>query len=393
MPAPASTLVPEFSMLGRGPLEFLLGAPGVDDRPTPRMFGWAVLVALVAWLPPLALAALRGDLLGTHTPAPYLTDLTAYARYLVAIPLFVLIAPLLDFTTRITVRELRETALLPDDERDAFDAGVRAAMRVRDAWWIPLLLVVVITAATRGLMGSRAGTSLPSWSWQDMGAGPGITPAGQWVSWVSQPMLYFLALYWALRLGAWGLLLLHTARLKLELVATHPDGAAGLSFLGEAQMRMALVLVPLSVIVSAALAQQARLHGSGLLEMRTVLGTYVVVAMLVLIAPLLSFIPRLARVRRAQLLEYSRLAKRYGSGFHRKWIIGPSDEPLLGSSDIQSLADLGTSYERVDAMRGVPLSVHAAIAMLLTLTLPMLPCVLTVVPLQQLLTQLLQLVR
>ena len=54
------------------------------------------------------------------------------------------------------------------------------------------------------------------------------------------------------------------------------------------------------------------------------------------------------------------LAARYAREFDRKWLRGgaPADEPLLGSGDIQSLADLGNSYEVVKEMQ--PGALHHA---------------------------------
>ena len=62
-----------------------------------------------------------------------------------------------------------------------------------------------------------------------------------------------------------------------------------------------------------------------------------------LLGPLLMFAPNLMRTRLAWLRDYGMLATRYNRAFHEKWIMGkaPADEPLLGSADIQSLADLG----------------------------------------------------
>ena len=68
------------------------------------------------------------------------------------------------------------------------------------------------------------------------------------------------------------------------------------------------------------------------------------------------FAPRLVATRRKGLVEYGALALRYTTDFDRKWLRGgaPADEPLLGSGDIQSLADIGGSFERIEQMRPVP---------------------------------------
>jgi hypothetical protein len=50
--------------------------------------------------------------------------------------------------------------------------------------------------------------------------------------------------------------------------------------------------------------------------------------------------------------EYGTLAQRYVCEFDAKWLHGgaPADEPFAGSGDIQSLADLGNSFEVVRTM-------------------------------------------
>jgi hypothetical protein len=66
--------------------------------------------------------------------------------------------------------------------------------------------------------------------------------------------------------------------------------------------------------------------------------------------------PRLARTKRMGLAEYSRLAMRYVREFDQKWLRAgaPADEPLVGSADIQSLADLDNSFEIVKSMKPAP---------------------------------------
>ena len=62
------------------------------------------------------------------------------------------------------------------------------------------------------------------------------------------------------------------------------------------------------------------------------------------------------RARRIGLREYGTLGQRYVREFDQKWLRGGAraDEPLVGSGDIQSLADLGNSFEVVQRMRLVP---------------------------------------
>ena len=83
--------------------------------------------------------------------------------------------------------------------------------------------------------------------------------------------------------------------------------------------------------------------------------------------------------------EYGLLASQYLAAFREKWIVGvnPKGEQLLGTSDIQSLADMENSYDAVRKMRLVPFGL-TEVTVLAALTLaPLLPLTLTVWSLDQ----------
>ena len=112
------------------------------------------------------------------------------------------------------------------------------------------------------------------------------------------------------------------------------------------------------------------------------------------LGPLLVFLPKLAAAKRAGLREYGVLAQRYAREFDHKWLRGgaPADEPLLGSADIQSLADLGNSYAVVKEMRLAPFTLQTVLQLTVTTLLPVAPLLLTMVPLDELLEGLLKIV-
>ena len=74
--------------------------------------------------------------------------------------------------------------------------------------------------------------------------------------------------------------------------------------------------------------------------------------------------------------------------FDQKWLRRKGNgEQLLGSGDIQSLADLGNSYAVVREMRAVPFSTEDVLWLLVVSVVPMLPLLLTIMPLDQLVTE------
>jgi hypothetical protein len=90
--------------------------------------------------------------------------------------------------------------------------------------------------------------------------------------------------------------------------------------------------------------------------------------------------------REAGLLAYGAFATRYVQDFQRRWIGTEAGmAPLEASGDVQGLADIGGSFERVYAMRPSPISLRTAVAFAVSAVAPMLPLLLLVMPLRDLL--------
>ena len=82
------------------------------------------------------------------------------------------------------------------------------------------------------------------------------------------------------------------------------------------------------------------------------------------------------------------LGTAYADAFQEKWLKGEGrpDESLLGTGDIQSLADLGGAAEIVRGMRTVPVSVRGAVSLFVAAALPMAPLALLVYPAREILS-------
>jgi hypothetical protein len=111
----------------------------------------------------------------------------------------------------------------------------------------------------------------------------------------------------------------------------------------------------------------------------------------VVLGPLLVFTPQLAQAKRTGGREYGVLAGRYVREFDFKWLRGgaPVDAPLLGSADIQSLADMGNSFEIVRTIRLTTFTKETILQLAAATLLPITPLLLTMMPLEELLKKLL----
>ena len=147
-----------------------------------------------------------------------------------------------------------------------------------------------------------------------------------------------------------------------------------------------------SSVLASRVATEVLQAGVPLKSFQLPLLAFVVLFLVVGALPLSIFTPALARTKRAGRMEYGKLATRYVQEFEHKWVhgAGPSDETLLGTGDIQSLADLGGSFERLLTMKLLPLDRGTVVAFALASVLPLLPLALTVMPLDEIVKVLLR---
>jgi hypothetical protein len=174
--------------------------------------------------------------------------------------------------------------------------------------------------------------------------------------------------------------------MDLHLVPTHPDRAAGLGGLGVTHLNLCPLILGLSAMLVASHAETVLFGGAKLDSLIMPLALIVVESAVIVLAPLTFFSPKLLKVKQLGLMRYGQLASAYTQAFEAKWIkSGAAKEELLGTADLQSLADLGNSFEVVENMRIVPFSRNDALLLALAAILPMLPLVLIVLPLNELL--------
>ena len=127
--------------------------------------------------------------------------------------------------------------------------------------------------------------------------------------------------------------------------------------------------------------------GAALPEFKVEIAVLAVFLLCLVLGPLLVFAPQLAQAKRVGNREYGALAERYVREFDAKWVRGsvPADEPLVGSADIQSLADMANSFEVVRTMRLAPVTKEAVLKLVAATVAPVVPLLLTMMSLEQLL--------
>jgi len=330
-------------------------------------------------LPLLALAPLGRD----DTAISFLHSLGTHARLLVAIPLFFVAEAAFDTRSRQLIRTIVASRVVRADQLQALRAALQKAVRWRDTWVVEAAVAVI--ALSFILEGPRPDLPSAVSTWRTTADGH-LTPAGWWYSVASFPVFQFLLCRWLARMLIWSQLLWRINGLDLQLIPTHPDLAGGLGGFGVAHVTLAPLSVGFSTMLVATAAEQILYGGTDVSRFVLPVAAAVCVTVLLIVAPLLTFTPRLIRLRQEGLLEYGTLAASYVRAFDDKWIRHRTQqrEPLLGSADVQSLADLANSFNVISHMRVVPISLVQVLMLVAAAALPSLPLALFVVPLDEL---------
>lgn len=380
-----------FSLVLGGPLFQLLRQMHLSDDALMLVRQRVIVISLIAWLPLLVLSAAEGHLLGGSLAVPFLLDMEVHIRILVAVPLLIVAELVVHRRLRPIAQTFLERNLIPETAMAQFDEAITSAFRLRNS----VLAEVLLIASVYGvgvLIVWRHYTALDAATWYatPSAAGSKLSLAGIWYGYVSLPIFQFLLIRWYFRLFIWTRFLWQVSRIELSLIPTHPDRLGGLGFLSGTAYAFAALLVAHGAMVAAQLADRILFLGATLPEFKLEIGVMAIFLLCVVFGPLVVFAPQLAQAKRKGLREYGTLAERYVRDFDIKWLRGgaPSDEPLVGSADIQSLADLTNGYEVVRSMRIVPITRDAILQLGAAVLVPIVPLALTMMSLEDLAKQL-----
>src|SRR5262245_61921191 len=363
-----------FSLLG-GPLHQLARRLGLIRGDTNTVLlglalGWGL------WLLIAALALMEGV-----TDRVFSMSLVAgHARLLLVIPLFFISESWVVPRMAAFVGTIARSGVVPADAQPALEAEVSRTRRWASWWWpeAVCLLVAVLLDVT----GSRL---------QTYGESAVYDPSRDSLAFVfylhvALILFRFLLFRGLWKLALWVWFLWRTSRLDLHLIPGHPDRAGGLGPLEGVHERFTPLVVALSILESASLAESI---STGALAATAVYPTLALLLLLdgvLFLSPLLVFTDKLWAGRTKGVALYMGLAARYVKAFEAKWVGDsiPPEAALLGSPDLQSLADLGNSVSVVKGMRWITVGPRLLTMMTLAATVPLAPLLLFRYPIAEL---------
>lgn len=351
-----------------------------DDKNT-------VLLGLVlgwfSWLVLVFLALAQG---ATNIFA--LPVVAVHARLLLALPLLFVAETALDAKFREFVLLLLRSGLPGERALPELETAAGRLLRWKNSWLPDATSLVAAAALSVLWVRMRLIGASPHESSQALAAMP---LAAAWYWFVCLPLFRFLMFRWAWRLAFWWLFLWRLAKSDLALQPDHPDRAGGLGYLEIVHTRFATLALAISTIVSATFAEDIISGRTSLNAIYPALFMTLLIDVLLFIAPLCVFAFKLRACQERGLRDYTTLSSLYVHSFEQKWIRseGPQEQ-LLGTPDLQSLADLGNSFTVVRNMRFAPISMRLLVIIGGAALVPMAPLLLFDYPLPQLTQMLLR---
>jgi hypothetical protein len=382
----------DFSLVLGGPLFQLLRRAHLSGDGLELLKQRILVISLLAWLPLLVLSALEGQALGGRAAVPFLLDLEIHIKFLIIVPLLIVAELVVHQRMRFVVKQFLERHLIPESAMPQFDAAIASAFRLRNSvHGEALLIALVYVVGVLIIWRQYAALATATWYAVPTGDGLKLSVSGMWYSYVSLPIFQFLLMRWYFRIFIWTRFLWKVSRIDLSLIATHPDRVCGLGFLSNTVYAFVPLAVAHGALLAGNIANRIFYVGAALPQFKAEIAIFVVLQLCLALGPLLVFAPQLAEAKRKGNREYGTLAERYVREFDVKWLRGgaPAGEPLVGSGDIQSLADLSNSFEVVRTMRIAPITKEAILRLVAATLAPVVPLALTMMPLEELLKKLL----
>ena len=373
---------------GTGPFQSLLhrlGLPAGTEGATTRR---AILSALVAWVPLVVLAQAQNLAIGTGA-ASLLQDFAAYSRFLVAVPLMVIAESQARYWLQRTLGHFFDARLIAPEHHARFQDLLASTRRLLSSRVV--LVVIVILAYALTLASAREWVQFGAANWtllSQEGEPRVVSYAGWWRLLVSQPLFMSLVLTWLWRLLLWMRCMRTIAHMKVRIVASHPDKAGGLGFLGQSLRGFPILALALGTAIAGTLANLVMHDERASTSLTPVVVATMVFILLICAGPLLTFIKPMREAQDDAELTYGALATSLGERFEDRWLgkSGGLGDEALGVPDFSSTADLYSVAGKVDEMRPIPIQLKDFIPLLAATVLPFLPILLRQVSFDEVLT-------
>lgn len=364
-------------------MDFLLFPEGSLHSKLYQRMGWnknvssllqclILAVCLFAWLPLLIFS------LFSQKFNLFISDFDVHVRLLISLPLLLYAGIIANERFQIVVQQFIKCNIIPEQGMQKYKAMIASAVRLSSSPWIEVLLLLFVITIGHRISGRVLPFDISAWYAVKENDHVMLTLPGYWYAFISLPIFQFILLRWYYRIIIWYRFLWQVSKLKLQLNSLHPDRAGGIGFLANSVYGLELFLMAHSFLLSGVILNLILNMNVTVWQFQTEIIMWLLILIFIPIFPTMFFVLPLARAKRNGTNAYSVVANRYVTEFRKKWI-EDSGSNILGTSDIQSLADLSNSFSISSNMQIIPLGKNTIFFVLIFTALPFFPLIFTVI--------------
>lgn len=382
-----------FSLVLGGPLYQFYLRTHLAKPPLKLCVRRIIVVTLLAWLPLLVLSIYNGTAI-SGVKVPFIYDIATHVRFLLALGLLIGAEIVVGPYIELIIKQFIRCDIVPEKNHDKFHQIIQSSLRLRDSVLAEVIILLIVFIAGNWVWREFSQFNVATWFVDITDHGPQFTLAGYWCAFISLPIFQFILLRWYFRIFIWYRFLWKVSRLPLHLNALHPDKAGGLAFLNKSVIGFTPILLAHSALVSGIIVNRIWHTSASLSEFKFEIIGIILYLILITITPLLFFSPQLVKAKRKGTLDYAVTASSYVNRFHKRWIVAEPKNlnELLGTPDIQALSDLDNSFDFTEKMRYTPFSRNTIMQIIIVAAAPILPLFLTMMPLEEMIKNLIQII-
>lgn len=351
-----------------------------------------IIICMFVWLP-LFTFTIFDRVIYTSVTIPFIFDIDVHIRFLIALPLLIYGEVVANAWLKIIEKKLLENNIILEKDRNNFNSVIQSTMQSTNSYIVEIVLIIFVLFVGYHISNEYMPVNVSTWYSSIVDGHVKLRLAGFWYAFISLPVFQFLLLRWYYRLILWYQFLWQVSRLRLQLNSLHPDRAGGLGFLNLSIYALSPFLLAHSVLLSGMIFN--RIWNAHFQLMQFQYDVIWIICLLVLLPliPLLFFSFILAETKRMGTLKYGTFSQYYVNNFRRKWLDDmQKDEAILGTPDIQSLSDLGNSFDVSKKMRIAPFNWSDVVQILILICLPLLPLAFLNMPIEKIITQVIKLI-
>lgn len=335
-----------------------------------------IFFSAFTWLPLFILSLIQNNALNPDITMPFLKDFESYGRFLIAIPAVFIAEKFINIQISNSLVHFVDSGIISENNVGEYELLLNKFRKLSESRNLQIV-IFIIAMLNIYLVKSSWGSLTDYTSWKYDAVSDSITAAGYWFLFISLPVIKYLIFRLFCKFLLWTWFLRKISGLELNLIAIDPDKSGGLGFLGIVQSSFGFLGFAQAAIASSEVANKVVYGGVPVEDYR--LSLLVIPAVVfIYLSPLLYFSRKLGKLKLDGIMTYSTLVHKYSNLFEDKWIKGINNNDkvsFLGSGDIQSLADIGTTYEVVENIRIFPINLKIFLFMLFMVAIPFVPLI------------------